>query len=138
MTDCRHFDEIGGNDDDRKACIQGFEEQTIDLTLRADVNAGGGVLQNEKLALEVEPSAEHDLLLVTAGQVFDQRLRVIRAELDEAAQSARGPTLCCRTDRRQDRLVLDAMIEEQVFRDGKALHDRFRAPIAAGEPQTES
>ena len=72
MADCRHFDEIGRDDDDRQAGLQRLEEQAIDLALRADVDPGGGVLEDQKLALEVEPSAEHDLLLVAAGQVFDQ------------------------------------------------------------------
>jgi len=41
MTEPRHFLEVGRDDDDAEAGVEGMVEQAVDLGLGADVDAGG-------------------------------------------------------------------------------------------------
>src|SRR5579871_5805472 len=58
-----HFLEIRGYDDDGGTRLQGDIEETIDLGLRADIDAGRRVLEDVDLAGKMQPAADDDLLL---------------------------------------------------------------------------
>ena len=97
MADLRDLLEIGRDDDDRRARLQRDVEQPVDFRLGADVDAGGRVLEDVDLRVEVQPAPDHDLLLVAARQAARSaapdrsgRRPTLRAELLRGAALAAG------------------------------------------------
>ena len=82
VADLRDLLEVGRDDDDRGAGGQRHVEQAVDLRLRADVDAGGRILEDVDLAGEMQPAADHDLLLVAAGEQLDRHARIVRPQAD--------------------------------------------------------
>src|SRR5882724_1088799 len=65
-------DPIGGNHDDAGSPGGKLLHEAVDLDLRANVDAAGGLIEDVDVAVANEPLREHDLLLVPAGQVPHQ------------------------------------------------------------------
>ncbi len=63
---------LGGDHDDRLALVGELVEQVVDLLLRADVDAPGGLVEDQDVAVALQPLGQHDLLLVAAGEVADR------------------------------------------------------------------
>src|SRR5215216_3198057 len=61
------------DEQDRGALLGEVLHKAVDLDLRADVNAPRRLLQHEDPWPPLQPPAEHDLLLITAGQLADRR-----------------------------------------------------------------
>ncbi len=60
-------------------------EQLVHLGLGGDVDAAGRLVDDQDLGLERQPAGEHDLLLIAAGQVADQLVRVGHADVEHRA-----------------------------------------------------
>ena len=67
--------DLGGHVEDGQSTLGLAEEQREDLTLRADVDPAGRLVEQDHLGIGEQHLADHDLLLVAAGQRGDQRLR---------------------------------------------------------------
>ena len=61
---------------------RGLEEQAVDLGLRADVDPAGRLVEHQHARCRREPLAEHDLLLVAAGERRDRDPGGMRADLE--------------------------------------------------------
>ena len=66
--DLRHF---GGDHDDALAFLDQAVHNIVDLDLGADVDTAGRLVEDVDLRVCVDPLADDDLLLVTAGQLAD-------------------------------------------------------------------
>ena len=65
--------------------LQEVDHDLVDFLLRPDVDAVGGLIENENFATGVEPLAEHNLLLVAAGEVDRSGPRTWRLDGQELA-----------------------------------------------------
>ena len=68
-------------------CLERDVEQPIDFRLGADVDAGGRILEDVDLRVEVQPAPDHHLLLVAARQELDRQRRD-RSAASRAARRA--------------------------------------------------
>jgi hypothetical protein len=64
-------------------------DEPVDLDLCLDVDAAGGLVQQQDAALPQQPAGQHDLLLVAAGQLADQPVGVVGGRV-QGAQVAGG------------------------------------------------
>src|SRR5262245_47000 len=80
---------LGGAEQDDAARRRDLADQAIDLALRAHIDASGRIVQQEHPRADLEPFADDDLLLVSAGELMGERPG--RARLDgEPADLAPG------------------------------------------------
>ena len=56
------------------ALLGKLQDQFVNLVLGADVDAAGRLVEEQNIGLRQQPTAKNDLLLVAAGEVFDERL----------------------------------------------------------------
>ena len=115
-------------------CLERDVEETIDFRLGADVDAGGRILEDVDLRVEVQPAPDHHLLLVAARQELDRQRRIVRPQSDAARRAPsrpgfRGPG---EHERKQAQARRDR-IEEQVLAHRQIRHDRFADPVGADQ-----
>ena len=67
MGDGHEFQEIGGNDEDGLAAVGQGLEQAVDFEFGADIDAAGGFVEEEDVAVAQQPFGDDDFLLVAAG-----------------------------------------------------------------------
>ena len=61
-------------DDDDALALRGQPvDDRVDLVLRADVDAAGGLVEDQHVGVGVDPLRQHDLLLVAAGELAGLR-----------------------------------------------------------------
>ena len=60
--------QVRGDQDDPRPGLQKFGEKLVDLDLGADVDAHRRLIEDEELGAMVQPFADDNLLLVTAGE----------------------------------------------------------------------
>ncbi len=65
-------------------------DQRVDLRAGADVDAAGGLVQQQHPAVAQQPAGQHDLLLVAAGQRADLAVDVGRAHVQRVGQLRGG------------------------------------------------
>ena len=63
--------QIRGREHDGVAARRQLLDQRVDLGLRADIDAAGRLVEQEHARRELEPLADHDLLLIAAGEGRD-------------------------------------------------------------------
>src|SRR6478735_5967782 len=68
--------ELGGDEDHRHPLGSQLGDLGLDLRLGADVDAPGGLVEDEDLGLDDQPASEQHLLLVAAREVAHQGGRV--------------------------------------------------------------
>src|ERR1700693_6219521 len=68
VTNVVNLRQIGGDEDDPCPGLQQFCEKFVNLDLRADVDTNGWFVKNKKAGPMVQPFADNDLLLVSAGK----------------------------------------------------------------------
>src|SRR5437762_6053069 len=90
VADLGDLFEIGRHDQNRGAALQRDVEQTVDLRLRADVHAGGRILEHVDLPVQMQPAPDDDLLLVAARQPLDWNRWIVRLQADAFACLERG------------------------------------------------
>ena len=78
----QHLVELGGDEQHRDAVVGEGGDEALDLRLGADVDAAGGLVEEQQLGRRQQPAGEQHLLLVAAGEVGDDRLRVGRADVE--------------------------------------------------------
>ena len=64
------FGEFGGDDEEGFAFEGEFVEELVDFGLGADVDAAGGFVDDEDVAIAGEPFGEGDFLLVAAAEAW--------------------------------------------------------------------
>ena len=62
-----HLGQLGGDHQDRQPLAGQLGEQPVDLGLGADVDAAGGLVDDQQLGLGGQPLGDDDLLLVAAA-----------------------------------------------------------------------
>ncbi len=97
-------------------------DEGVDLRLGPDVDAAGGLVQDEDPAARGQPAGEDDLLLVAAGEARHR-------EVDARSAHAQAGELV-----RHQRLLLTALHPGQA---GQALEDRKRGVRASAEHEHE-
>lgn len=65
------FLDVGGDEQDGEAFAGEVVDEALDLGLGADVDAPGGLVEQQDLGLQAEPAGQQDLLLVAAGEFAD-------------------------------------------------------------------
>src|ERR1700733_7818783 len=65
---------LGRYDEHRLAFFGERENETVDLALRANVDAARRLVEDDDIAASEEPFGQHDLLLVAAREAGDRRL----------------------------------------------------------------
>src|ERR1041385_4750547 len=63
--------QVRGNNDDADTLLHESVDEIVDLILHTHIDARGGFIKDQQLALRVEPSGEHHLLPVSPAQVFN-------------------------------------------------------------------
>ena len=80
--------DLAGHDDDGDAVVGEPTDEGVDLGAGADVDAAGGLVEQQDAAAAQQPPGEHDLLLVAAGEGADLAGDAGRTQLE-----ARGELL---------------------------------------------
>ena len=76
---------LGGDHDARPMPVGGqLGDQAVDLGLGADVDAARGLVEQQDAALAQQPARQHDLLLVAAGELARDPVRVVRHDVQLA------------------------------------------------------
>ena len=65
----QHLLQLGGDEHHRHALVGQGGDESLDLGLGADVDAAGGLVEDQQLRRGEQPAGEQHLLLVAAGQV---------------------------------------------------------------------
>ncbi len=71
VGETEHLLDLAGDDHDGDAAVGERPDQLVDLGAGADVDAAGGLVEQQHPAVAQQPSGQHDLLLVAAGQGAD-------------------------------------------------------------------
>ena len=85
-----HLGDLAGDHDDGDAAVGQVAHQRVDLRAGADVDAAGGLVEQQHAAVAQQPAGQDDLLLVAAGQGADLAVDVGRAHVQRRG-SAPGP-----------------------------------------------
>src|SRR6185312_6529428 len=81
---------------DGRPFLQRDIEQLVDFRLRADVHAGGRILEDVDLRFQVQPASDRNLLLVAAGKQLDGKARIVGAQAHGFAEALGGRALARR------------------------------------------
>ena len=68
VGETEHLLDLAGDDHDGDAAVGQRTDQLVDLGAGADVDAAGGLVEQQHPAVAQQPPGQHDLLLVAAGQ----------------------------------------------------------------------
>ena len=88
-----HFLDLAGHDDDGDTVVSEAPDEGVDLGARTDVDAAGGLVEDEHAAAAQQPSGEDDLLLVAAGQRAHLAVDPGRAHVEALDLGHRGLAL---------------------------------------------
>ncbi len=66
VGDADYFFHVARDHQDRHTGIRKLTHQTVDFAFCADVDAAGGLVEDQHLRVHCQPFGEHDLLLVAA------------------------------------------------------------------------
>ena len=80
-------------------CCGELAHQRVDLGLGADVDAARRLVHDQDARLGREPLAEHDLLLVAAGELADDLLRPAGPDAEAARSASARQRALARRDR---------------------------------------
>ena len=99
--------QLRGNHDDRLALVGERSQKLVDLALGADVDAARGLVEEQDIAIAIEPFGDHDLLLVATRKQPHFLRRRRRADVEQADEFLRRPA---------HRLPLEKAGERQIAR----------------------
>ena len=68
MAVANHFFEVGGDEEDGHALGGQFRHQLFDLKFGADIDAAGGLVEQQQARMRSEPASEDDFLLIAAAE----------------------------------------------------------------------
>ena len=71
--------QLGGDEQDAEPLRGQLVDQRLDLGLGADVDAAGGLVEQQHLRVQAEHPGQQHLLLVAAGQLADPLVRAARS-----------------------------------------------------------
>src|SRR5262245_16170999 len=74
IADAKNFFQLAADDDDRRAIGGQLIDQFINLALRADVDSARRLVEDDHLQFTQQPFRQHDLLLIAAAELRNQRL----------------------------------------------------------------
>ena len=120
-----HLGQLGADHQHREALARELGHQPVHLGLRADVDAARRLVDDQDLRARGEPLAEHDLLLVAAGQEADrvgelvelqlQLGRPVRGELGLGAGADHAELVAQRLQAGEADVALDAELHHQAL-----------------------
>src|SRR5690625_3304077 len=122
VADTEHLGQLARGQQDRAAVVGDAVDEFVDLDLGADVDAAGGLVEQQHLGAGEDPAAQDDLLLVSAGQGADRLGHVVQPDphaLGDVACPAAlaGPigenAACAAAQRRVSEVVLNRGGEHQ-------------------------
>ena len=135
MADRRDLLEIGRDQHDGLAAGELGGEQPVDLGLGADIDAGRRVLEDQHLGRDVHPARDDDLLLIAAGEAFDELVRRVRHEADAPPGAGAGRGLRRGMAPREECQAQRPQIDEHVLADRQARRDRFGDAVGGDEAE---
>ena len=113
-------------------CSDELGDLALDVGLRADVDAAGRLVEDDELGRGREPAGEQHLLLVAAGEVAGEQVRVGRAHVERLRCTRRRRHPARSADLAQPAAPgLDA--EHDVLGDGEVGDDALGAPVLGRE-----
>ena len=99
VRDGQQLGQLARGHDDRPALGGQLADQFVDLGLGADVDAAGGLVEQEDLGLDQEPAGEDALLLVAAREAGDRNVAAGRLDRQLLDRPGHGTALGARVDR---------------------------------------
>ena len=109
-----------------------LDHHFLDLRLGADVDAAGGLIQDQQIRLRHQPAGDDGLLLVAAGEVANQLLRRGDLDLQQLDVLVGDPLLLLQGD-----VVPHALFglkaDDDVLPDGEVPDDALDLPILRAE-----
>ena len=98
-ADGQQLGQLARGHDDGPALGGQPADQSVDLGLGADVDAAGGLVEQEDLRLDQEPAGEDALLLVAAREAGDRDVAAGRLDRQLLDRPGDGAVLGARVDR---------------------------------------
>ena len=74
-----HLGQLARNHHDARSVLEKFHHQSVNLGLRADIDAASRFIEQKDFYFADEPFRQHDLLLVAAGKIAHELLAARRA-----------------------------------------------------------
>ena len=109
----------------RRRLVGQRADQGVDLAARPDVDAAGGLVEQQHPAVAQQPPGEHDLLLVAAGQGADRPGHAGRSDVERARHAptrprarptaSRNPARAKRPRLETVMLLVDRLVEQQAL-----------------------
>ena len=124
----RHLLGVAGHQQHRGAVAGGLADQGVDLGPGADVDALGGLVEQQHARLAAQPAGQHDLLGVAAGQRLD-RLGVGGDPDEEAARWSLAVLLLRAVAEPQPGEVVAGVAGADVVPDALALQQRVELAL---------
>src|SRR5262245_32638020 len=137
MAHLGHLFEIRGDDEDGGASFERDVEEPIDLGLGADIDTGGRIFEDVHAPLEMQPSADDDLLLVSARQPVDWQRRIVGPQRDAIAKGAGDARFLLRLEVRCQLPAHGTWIEEEILPNRQPRDDRFSRAVGANQVDAE-
>nr|GEX37623.1 hypothetical protein [Tanacetum cinerariifolium] len=133
------FRQFRRDHDDREALFGEFAHQGVDLRFRTDVDASGRLVEDQDVAVMVDPARDHHLLLITATEVDNPALAAWRLDRQLLHQLARGGVFLVPVEQMRRAFVLAQVVQRDVFTNAEIDDQAFalaalrQQPDAAGE-----
>ncbi len=89
VAEAEHLLQLGGDEQHRHAAVGQLHDQLLDLGLGADVDAAGGLVEDQQARLGDQPAGQQHLLLVAAGEVAHRHVGVRRPDAQAPARTVR-------------------------------------------------
>ena len=93
VGETEHLLDLAGDDDDGDAAVGQRPDELVDLGAGADVDAAGGLVEQQHPAVAQQPAGEHDLLLVAAGEGAHGAGHAVGADVEAGGQLLGAPAL---------------------------------------------
>lgn len=90
VAEHHEFVEVGGDDEHGFALGGEVGEEAVDFEASADVDAAGGFVEDEDIAIAEEPAGYDDLLLVAAAEFDDALVGGVAADLEALDPMVQG------------------------------------------------
>ena len=129
----QHLGQLGGDHQDRHAAAGEVGEQPVHLGLGADVDAPGGLVDDEQRGVGRQPLGQHDLLLVAAGERGHRVLGRAGLDLQAPRPRPRPARLLAAADQ-SVRRAAGAAASASTLRGDRQVHDQaLLAPVLGDE-----
>jgi hypothetical protein len=122
ITEGDEFGEFTGGDDDSQTGATEFVDDAVEFRLGSDIDAAGGVIEQQDAWLRSQPAGDDALLLVSAGKAGDARLQAGGFD-SQLANRFLGMTVLLGTADKPPAASLSQSTERDVVADAELLED---------------